>query len=113
VVCGETDLDRLIEGRVRGTRPASTKVSAATRLTFNGSCSAHSTLLEVIAQDRPGLLHRISSILAEHGCNIEVALIDTEGQVAIDVFYLTAARAKLTPAHEERVREALLEELAE
>jgi [protein-PII] uridylyltransferase len=68
-------------------------------------------LLEVIAQDRPRLLHRISSCLSEEKCNIEIALIDTEGQMAIDAFYLTAGGKKLTPEHQERVGKALAEEL--
>ena len=67
----------------------------------------------MIAQDRPGLLHRISSTLSYQKCNIEIALIDTEGQTAIDVFYLTSGGAKLTAAHQERLRKALSETLVE
>jgi [protein-PII] uridylyltransferase len=70
-------------------------------------------VLQVITQDRPGLLYRISSRLAYQKCNIEIALIDTEGEMAIDVFYLTAAGGKLNAEQEQKVREALEEELGE
>jgi [protein-PII] uridylyltransferase len=78
---------------------------------FDDSCSSHSTLLEIIAQDRPGLLYQIGSALAALGCNIEVALIDTEGQKAIDVFYLTAQGAKLGSALQSAVAESLQKQL--
>ena len=69
-------------------------------------------LRPVVTQDRPGLLYEIGSGLARLACNIEVALIDTEGQKAIDVFYLTAQGRKLTPQKQELLREVLLATLA-
>jgi [protein-PII] uridylyltransferase len=52
-------------------------------------------------------------MLSELGHNVEVALIDTEGEMAIDVFYLTHNGQKLNAAQETKLREALLEAIAE
>jgi [protein-PII] uridylyltransferase len=106
VLHGKLDLALLMSGRERPTAPPP-KVHINTQIRFDQSSSSHSTLLEIVTGDRPGLLYDISSKLAEAGCNIEVALIDTEGHKAIDVFYLTKNGAKLEPASERALREKL------
>ena len=100
-------LEPLLQGRETASRARAPKVAIQTRLSFDDSASAHSTLLEVIVQDRPGLLYDMGSALARLACNIEVALIDTEGQKAIDVFYLTAQGKKLTAQKQDLLREVL------
>ncbi|MBV8052923.1 MAG: hypothetical protein JOZ80_17170, partial [Acidobacteriaceae bacterium] len=111
VLSRKADLDSLLRNRMRAEKNVTPKVKIDTRIDFDDECSSHSTLLQVIAQDRPGILHRISSQLAHQNCNIEIALIDTEGQMAIDAFYLTSARQKLNREHQRTLKAVLLDEL--
>jgi [protein-PII] uridylyltransferase len=111
VLSGEADLDKMLRDRQRGEKSSKVKVVVETRIDFDDECSSTSTLLQVIAQDRPRLLHRISSCLSDQQCNIEIALIDTEGQMAIDTFYLTSGGRKLPTDLQKKVEKALLHEL--
>jgi [protein-PII] uridylyltransferase len=111
VLMGEADLDRMLRDRQRAEKGSITKVKVETKIEFDDSSSSASTLVQVIAQDRPRLLHRIASCLSKEKCNIEIALIDTEGQMAIDTFYLTSNGTKLTPEQCRAVQRALVEEL--
>jgi [protein-PII] uridylyltransferase len=110
VLSGKIRLEDLMRGRAAAERLRSPKISVATEVRFDDSSSSHSTLLEIVTQDRPGLLYHLSSALAKTGCNIEVALIDTEGQRAVDAFYLTVQGRKLGREKEQQLREALLAE---
>jgi [protein-PII] uridylyltransferase len=99
--------------RRRHTSRVATMVKVATRLEFDNVSSSDSTLLQVVAQDGPGLLRQIATTLAAQNCNIEVAIIDTEGEIAIDVFYLTIDGAKLDEELQRRLDAALSSAIAE
>jgi [protein-PII] uridylyltransferase len=107
VLSGGKSLEKLMQGRVRSKASVPQKLRVPTQLRFDDEPSMHSTLLELVAEDRPGLLYQVSSLLSDHGCNIEVALIETQGQRAIDVFYLTSGGRKLDEARKQAIAEAL------
>ena len=111
VIGGKADVARMLQDRLRSEKTSGTKVKVATQIEFDDACSAHSTLLQVLTQDRPGLLYKMCSQVSKQGCNIEIALIETEGQMAIDVLYLTSGGAKLSPDRQAGLGRALREEL--
>ncbi len=113
VLSGKQDLNRLLKERLKPEADSPDKITSPTQIQFDDACSTHSTLVEIITPDQPGLLHRISSAFSHQNCNIDIALIDTEGNMAIDVFYLTTSGGKLTPEHQESLRQALLKAFSE
>jgi [protein-PII] uridylyltransferase len=112
VLSGKRDLKRMLRERFEMEKDQPAATGTAPQFEFDNECSAHSTLIEIVTQDQPGLLYKISSVFAQMECNIDIALIDTEGQTAIDVFYLTTAGGKLTAEHQERLRQSLVKELS-
>jgi [protein-PII] uridylyltransferase len=111
VVKGEADVARMLRDRLKSEKSDSTKIKIATQIEFDDGCSANSTLVQVLTQDRPGLLYKMCSLVSKHECNIEIALIETEGQMAIDVLYLTSGGAKLNAERQSVLGKALRDEL--
>jgi [protein-PII] uridylyltransferase len=70
-------------------------------------------VVEVRAEDEPGLVYRIAATLAALGLDISFAKIATEKTQALDVFYVTDTEGrKLAPGRLAAVEAALLEALA-
>lgn len=64
---------------------------------FDNEASAAATVVDVRAQDRPGLAFAIADTLARLGLNITFAKIATDRALALDVFYVTDGGHKLAP----------------
>ena len=82
-------LDAVVAGRVdpsRRLRPEAT--SLAPTVAVRSEASARSTVLEVRAADRPGVLHLACAALAGLGVTVVSAHVDTVGPQAVDVFYV-------------------------
>jgi [protein-PII] uridylyltransferase len=85
--------------------------SVATFISFDDHSSEKYSIMEIVTQDRFGLLYTISKTISQNGCNIDVALISTEGHKAIDVFYLTQEGKKLSLETEQNLTASMKEGL--
>lgn len=77
---------------------------------FDDAASSNSTLLEVRAPDKVGLLHNIAKTIADVGLDIRHARVQTLGNEVVDTFYVrTSSGGKITdPVHRAEVERALL-----
>jgi [protein-PII] uridylyltransferase len=107
-VAGGYDVAAGVEKWRRGWRRRSKRPLVRPAVRFDSSSSLMSSVVEVRAEDEPGLAFRIASVLSAHGLNIGFAKIATEKSHALDVFYVTdAAGAKLDAEGMARLEAAL------
>jgi [protein-PII] uridylyltransferase len=105
VALGKTDGQRLLRNRAQ----ADPKRRGAPPLVhFDSDACETATLVEIVAEDRPGLLYNLATVFSATACNIDVVLIDTKGHRAIDVFYVAHDGQKLSPELQASLKEKLL-----
>jgi [protein-PII] uridylyltransferase len=114
VLSGQTDLEKSYVAHVERWKWRRAKgISMPTVVEFENDLSRESTIIDLAARDRPGLLYRVTRILSEEGIDIQSAQITTRGEMAADSFYVrTAEGKKLNDARKMRaVRQRLRAEL--
>jgi len=112
VLAGELNLTELLRRRESSILfHRKTKGSIPTYVSFDDQSSEKYSIMEIVTRDRYGLLSTIAKVIAQSECNIDVALISTEGQRAIDVFYLTQNQKRLSPAVQEELASTMKEAL--
>jgi [protein-PII] uridylyltransferase len=106
VLEGKQEAEKLLRGRPKPLLPSKARLKP--RVAVKNDVSEVATLIEIVAEDRPGLLYDLARAISTAGCNIEVVLIDTEAHKALDVFYVSRGGKKLDEALQESLREQLL-----
>jgi [protein-PII] uridylyltransferase len=96
VVAGREDLAARLRGRERGVLQSKSGARFAPVVRADNEASGRFTILDIVATNALGLLYRISRVISQHGCDVDLVLIATEGEKAIDVFHITKGGSKLT-----------------
>lgn len=106
VVEGKQEADKLLKGRPKPF--LSSRMKIRPRVSFKDDASDGATLVEIVSEDRPGLLYDLANAISLAGCNIEVVMIDTEAHKALDVFYVTYQGRKLGDELQSELKSELL-----
>jgi [protein-PII] uridylyltransferase len=86
-------------------------VAPPPRVTVASAASRSATVIEVRAQDAPGLLFRIGHALEEAGVRVRSAHVSTLGANAVDAFYVTGPTGTPLPGEEAATVARGLEEM--
>ncbi len=113
-------LDSALEGderppvrRVRTEVPDGAVRVRAPRVLISNGASDFYTVIDVSTNDRPGLLHEVTTALSELGLDIEMSRASTRARRAIDAFYVSQHGQKVTDERRcKEIETALLEVLA-
>jgi [protein-PII] uridylyltransferase len=106
VVAGWVDVPTIMRGRERSLLYRRRQWEPP-RIHADNDHSRKYSVVEIIADDAPGLLYRMSRLVSEQGCDLDLALIGTEGRKAIDVLHVTKAGRKLDEAEQALLTEGL------
>jgi [protein-PII] uridylyltransferase len=105
-VAGSVDVPTLLLGKVRSVVYRKRRHGAPV-VRFDNEHSRKYTVLELVADDAPGLLYRISRVISGYGCDVDLVLIATEGKKAVDVLHITRQGKKLSESDQASLREEL------
>lgn len=107
-VLNEVSVERLLQGKEESVLFRRTAPVFDPTIYFEDEHSDRFTIMEIVAPDALGLLYRISREISFMRCDIELALISTEGEKAVDVFYLCHERSKLSTQLKNDLRERIV-----
>jgi [protein-PII] uridylyltransferase len=111
VVSARSDVTSLLRGREQGVLQSRAASRFAPVVRADNEASGRYTILDIVANNALGLLYRISRVISRHGCDVDLVLIATEGEKAIDVFHITKGGSKLTEAEQQALTSDLLRTL--
>jgi [protein-PII] uridylyltransferase len=101
VVSGREDVSARLRGREQGVLNVRGPQRFPPVVRADNEASGRYTIIDIVTTNVLGLLYRISGVISKHGCDVDLVLIATEGEKAIDVFHITKGGSKLTEAEQQ------------
>ena len=101
VVSGRADVAARLRPREQGVLHVKGAPRFPPVVRADNQASGRYTIVDIVATNALGLLYRISRVISRHGCDVDLVLIATEGEKAIDVFHITKGGSKLTEAEQQ------------
>lgn len=95
ILGGQVDLEKAFAAHAEKWKWRAAKgVPVSTVVEFENELSHESTIVDLTARDKPGLLYRVTRIFSEEGLDIQSAQISTRGELAADSFYVRTAQGR-------------------
>jgi len=104
----EISVEKILAGKEQSLIFRPVGPSFAPTIHFEDEFAENYSIMEIVAPDSLGLLYRIGREISKSRCNIELVLISTEGNKAVDVFYLTLEGKKLPLELEQKLKEQII-----
>ena len=111
VVAARMELAPRLQRREQGALQTRSGPRFAPVVRADNEASGRYTIVDIVATNALGLLYRISRVISRQGCDVDLVLIATEGEKAIDVFHITKGGSKLTEADQQALTTDLLHTL--
>jgi [protein-PII] uridylyltransferase len=106
VVAGSVDVVSLLRDKARALLQDARR-SLTFSIHLDNDRHEEGTALEIVADDAPGLLYRITRVIADAGCAVDLALVSTEHGKAVDVLRITRDGRKLTEPDQQALHQQL------
>jgi [protein-PII] uridylyltransferase len=106
VVAGSVNMADLLHEQTR-ILPVDRQDASGRSIHLDNAQSDDDTVLEIVANDAPGFLYRVTRVVAEAGCTVNLALVSTEQGKAVDFLHITRDKRPLTEVEQEQLQRAL------
>ena len=104
----EVAVERLLSGKEKSIIFRPVGPAFAPTVYFEDEYAGSYSIMEIVAPDSIGLLYRIGREISSLLCNIELVLISTEGNKAVDVFYLTYEGERLSAEMQQQLKDRII-----
>lgn len=109
VIREERSAESFLKGKGRSVNPRFSPARFRPSVYFEDEPTRRYTIMELVAPDAVGLLYTIAEQISSLRCNIDLVLINTEGERAVDVFYLSRDGCKLGPDLQQELEVQILQ----